>query len=76
MRGLGHAVVVGLAVTAVTVPLGLAGALILDRLSVHAAALLAARCLQKKIPGRSRLSSPAMPTRYACRPMAMITSGN
>jgi spermidine/putrescine transport system permease protein len=42
MRGLGHAVVVGLAVTAVTVPLGLAGALILDRLSVHAAALLAA----------------------------------
>ena len=40
MRGLGLSVLVGLAVTAVTVPLGLAGALTLDRLSPRAAVVL------------------------------------
>jgi spermidine/putrescine transport system permease protein len=52
MRGLAVSVLVGLAVTAVAVPLGLAGALTLDRLSPRAAAVLfAAMIAPVLVPG-------------------------
>ena len=52
MHGLGLSLLVGLAVTAVTVPLGLAGALALDRLSPRAAAVLfAAMVAPLLVPG-------------------------
>lgn len=52
MRGLGVSLLVDLVVTAVTVPLGLAGALALDRLSVRTAAVLfAAMVAPILVPG-------------------------